>query len=585
MVLFKMLKKLCQLFSKNRYLVLVIVLGTVTWSLTMIRSGLMYDFGYGFWGPNGHDGIWHMALSESLSKGTLNNPVFAGEVLINYHLGFDLLLALISKITRVPISILYFQILPVIFSLLIGLLVYKFVFLWRKSKSQALWATLLVYISSGFGFVVTFIREGLITGESMFWSQQSVSTLVNPPYALSLIFLLSGLIFLLKYQKTHTTCYFLLTTACFSVLIFVKVYAGLLVLAGLFVLAVYQLVTSHQSLFTKLFFSVLVISSLLFFPFIDLKSGSLVFQPFWFLETLMSYSDRLGWERFYSAMTTFKMGKLWFKAILAYGAAFGIFLIGNMGVRVVGFDFVAKIITKKEKPNELIIFILSMVVAAVVIPTFFVQSGTPWNTIQFFYYYLFFFSIFAGISISTILNNARPIIKKSLLFFVIVFSILGSWSTLQHFVPPMPQAKISIHEIEALEFLENQPSGIVLTYPYDQHKAKEAESYAPRPLYFYESTAYVSFFSKKQVFLEDEVNLNIMGYDWKSWREKVLWFISNLDQEKGREFLKENNIKYLYLVKDASPLAGEILKLGEDDLGLTKIFENNEALVFVKGIF
>ena len=44
-----------------------------------------------------------------------------------------------------------------------------------------------VYFSSGFGFVVTAIRDGQFTGESMFWSQQSVSTLVNPPFALSLI--------------------------------------------------------------------------------------------------------------------------------------------------------------------------------------------------------------------------------------------------------------------------------------------------------------------------------------------------------------------------------------------------------------
>ena len=53
----------------------------------------------------------------------------------------------------------------------------------------------------------------------------------------------------------------------------------------------------------------------------------------------------------------------------------------------------------------------------------------------------------------------------------------------------------------------------------------------------------------KKLFLEDEVNTNIMGYDWKNRREEVLWFISNLDIQKGQNFLKSNNIKYLYLVK------------------------------------
>ena len=62
----------------------LIILGSLTWSLTMFRSGLKYSFGYGYWGPNGHDGIWHIALSESLSRGFLDNPVFASA--INYHL-------------------------------------------------------------------------------------------------------------------------------------------------------------------------------------------------------------------------------------------------------------------------------------------------------------------------------------------------------------------------------------------------------------------------------------------------------------------------------------------------------------------
>jgi len=95
------------------------------------------------------------------------------------------------------------------------------------------------------------------------------------------------------------------------------------------------------------------------------------------------------------------------------------------------------------------------------------------------------------------------------------------------------------------------------------------------------SSAYVSAFSNKTVFLEDEVNLDITGYDWKSRREKVLGFISNLNEEEGRKFLKVNKIKYLYLVKVISPLPGEKLKLGESQLGLTQIFENEEVDIFM----
>ena len=90
-------------------------------------------------------------------------------------------------------------------------------------------------------------------------------------------------------------------------------------------------------------------------------------------------------------------------------------------------------------------------------------------------------------------------------------------------------------------------------------------------------------FLKKAVFLEDEVNTNIMGYDWKNRREEVLWFISNLDIQKGQNFLKSNNIKYLYLVKAVSPLQEELLKLGSTELDLEKIFENKESIIYRYG--
>lgn len=564
--------------SKQFFLISIIIAGTIVWSLTMIRSGLNYNYGVGFWGANGHDSIWHVALAESLSGGSFENPVFAGENLKNYHLGFDLLLALINQVTKIPINYLYFQILPPIFALLIGVLTYWFTTEWQapliglnNSKKAGFWATAFVYFSSGFGFVITFLRDGVITGESMFWSQQSVSTLINPPFVMSLIFILLGLIFLLKYQQTHSTYYMLLSTVSFGLLIQIKVYAGLLILGGLFCASLFELITSHKSLITKIFFGTLILSLIIFLPFNKNPQSMIVWQPFWFLETMMSYSDRLGWERFYSAMTTYKMGHIWFKGILAYSVAFVIFVIGNMGLRITGFYFLLK-----TKIDSILVFIVSICLAGVIIPMFFVQTATPWNTIQFFYYYLFFFAILAGIVMNQIKSRFKYVI-------FVIFAIFSSMSTLQHYLPKMPQAFISNNEIEALNFLFRQPKGIILTYPFDSDKAKAAIANPPRPLYFYDSTAYVSAFSKKQVFLEDEVNLNIMGYDWKSRRNEILQFISNLDSIKGKEFLDKNNIKYLYLVKENSPLQGELLRLGSADLGLKKIFENKEYIIYRYG--
>ncbi len=549
-----MLKKSILVFLKNNLsLIVLLFLGTISWSLTMVKSGLVYSFGLGFWGANGHDGIWHLALINSLAKSSLEVPVFAGEVLKNYHIGFDLILALIYKLTKISPLNLYFQVVPPILALLVGLLTYWFTLSWTKSKRKAFWATFFTYFGGSFAWIIG-------RGESTFWSQQAISTLVNPPFALSLIFILLGLILLLKNKK-------IFSIICFGLLIQIKAYAGILVLGALFISGIFSLIINRKSYILYLFFGSLVLSLLLFLPFNRGSVPMLVWQPFWFLETMMGLTDRLGWLKFHSAMTNYRMGGIWIKAIPAYIAAFLIFLLGNMGTRII-FLF-----RKIGKITEIDIFIYSVIIAGILIPMFFLQKGTPWNTIQFFYYSLLFSGILAGITLSRT--------TFYILLATVLLTLPTTYFTLRDvYFPSRPPAMVSHEELEALDFLSKEPDGVVLTYPFDKYKSKEAESNPPRPLYLYVSSAYVSAFSNKAVFLEDEVNLDITGYDWKSRREEVLWFVSTVDQKEAREFLEKNKIKYLYLVKFLSPLPGEKLRLGEEQLGLKKIFENKEVDIY-----
>ena len=67
--------------------------------IPVIRSGLNYDFGIGFWGPNGHDGVWHLSLINNLyNPFKIDMPIFAGETLKNYHPFFNILIAFWPKL-------------------------------------------------------------------------------------------------------------------------------------------------------------------------------------------------------------------------------------------------------------------------------------------------------------------------------------------------------------------------------------------------------------------------------------------------------------------------------------------------------
>lgn len=562
-----MVKNLLRTFLKgNFWLINLLVWGTVSWSLTMVKSGWVYSFGMGFWGPNGRDGVWHIALAESLAKGSWEMPVFAGEAIKNYHIGFDLVLAFLSKGLGISTVDLYFRIIPVVLAFLAGFLTYKLVLLWTGSRKSALGSTFFVYFGGSFGWLVSLIKSHGFDGESMFWSQQSASTLINPPFALSFVFLLLGLIFLAKYRQARRFRYSVLAVIFFAAVVSIKVYA-VLGLAALLVAGIYEILLNKKFDLILIFMVSAVLALLLFYPLNKSSAGLIVFQPFWFLETMMAISDRLFWPRFHSAMTTYRFGNIWFKAIPAYVVAFGIFILGNLGTRTIFLKDILK------KMDYLKVFMLSVILAGVTIPTLFIQAGTPWNTIQFIYYSLMFSGIMAGITAADLLVRHQ---KSIAILGLVVLTLPTTLATLgYHYLPGRPPAKISREELQAMAFLVKQPKGTVLTYPFDPIKAAEAVKNPPRPLYLYDETSYVAAFSKQPVFEADNINLDITQYDWRGRRKKIMEFLNQPDQEKARSFLKENKIKYIYWIKPQRAF------LGETQLGLTKIFENKEVDIYV----
>lgn len=550
--------------KKHKFATFLILIGSLSWSLTMVRSGLIFEFGAGFWGPNGHDGIWHIALIRQLAQGSLQMPVFAGEGLQNYHIGFDLLVAILHRLTTIPVINLYFQILPPLMATSIGILVYKFVSTWQN-KNAAIWSLFFVYFGGSLGWLVSFVRSQSFYGESMFWSQQSISTLINPPFALSLIILLLGLTTLQKYLEGNTKKHGVLSLILFGLLIEIKAYAGVLTLGALLLTAIFRFVRTKEQDLIFIFLGSALLSLLVFLPLNQASGSLLVLRPFWFMETMMGLSDRFGWQRFYEAMLAYKNGSFWLKAVPAYLVAFIIFILGNFGTRLISVLHLIKVAKNYKKIEEINIFLVSVLVAGVVTPMLFLQQGTPWNTIQFFYYSLFIAAIYAGISMQYLYKYLRVLI--------IILTIPTSLATLNyHYLTSTPPAQVPHYELEALEFLEQKPRGIVLTYPFDEKAAEKA--IAPRPLRQYVSTAYVSAYTGKLVYLEDEVNLDITSYDWKTRRQGVERFYKSLDHDFVYNFLRQNNIKYLYWV------GSERAALGETQLGLRQVFDNRRVKVY-----
>jgi uncharacterized membrane protein len=65
-----------------------------------------------------------------------------------------------------------------------------------------------------------------------------------------------------------------------------------------------------------------------------------------------------------------------------------------------------------------------------------------------------------------------------------------------------------------------------------------------------------------------------MRYPWHQRKESIENFLNTLDENDAKAFLKDNNISYVYWLKD------QHARVGDFQLGLTRIFENGEVTIF-----
>jgi uncharacterized membrane protein len=181
----------------------------------------------------------------------------------------------------------------------------------------------------------------------------------------------------------------------------------------------------------------------------------------------------------------------------------------------------------------------------------------------------------AGLWLSDFLFKKKVWLKVFFITMLILFTLPTTIGDLKNYLGYQSPTKIDFKELEALAFLKEQSEGIVLTYPHD-YQAREKNKGEFKPLYIYETTAYVSAFGDQQTFLEDEMTLDIMQVDWQSRRVEIEEFFKTKDSKQTKKFLEENKIKYLYLVN------GQKFNADQEQLGLNKIFENGLVTIFQK---
>lgn len=560
-------------FKQKWGIVSLILAGTIFQAIPVVGSGGVTKYGISFWGPNGHDGIWHIALVKQILEGLVpNNPIFAGETLKNYHYFYDLLVAATSKLGFLYIDDLIFRFYPVLFSLGLGVGTYYLCKRLFNLETTAIFAIYLAYFAGSFGWIVEFIRERHFGGESAFWSNQPISFNLNPPFAISLI-LLIAFIYLLSiwFEKGKGS---LILTMILGSLVAFKAYGAILGIGALMLLIVFSIIKRRNLQLLKIFIGAVILSVLILIPNYGVSianlgsSGIFTWSPFWFVHSMIDSPDRVGLTRLTLTRTVgFAQGNI-IKIVGAESIGLLIFWIGNLGVRAVSFALLIK--PKKLFQDLVLLYIFFLSVLALVIPLFFIQVGNPWNSIQFFYYGLYTTAIFSGLVLSWMVKKGT--IFKLLVIIFLVIAPINSFLTASGYIYPIPHTALSFGEKNALDFLSKQEWGRVLTYPFEASFRQNLSS--PIPLPFYETTAYVAAFSGKQTYLEDTIQQEILQTDYQQRHILQSYFFKDFDENKKKVFLADNNIKYIYLPK----IFG--VSIPVDKLNLKIIYQNDSVTIY-----
>lgn len=479
--------------------------------ITLMPSGSSYcaqeQCGVFFWGANEHDGIWHLAVSNTLlSNIPFEMPNMSGSLIRGYNYLLDMIIALLAYTTKIDSSIWFFKIQPIVWVIVFIYSSYKFAVSYKKSNYFHIFLWFFLFFGSSFGYVLQLANRGTIWGSSSILSMQSLQNLLNPQFAWSLVTLLvflTGLNLNKRKPKDYLWYGFLAAIA-----ISLKFYTGVVMSIMIGVDLIIQFATKKDDLKffcikSLLSASLVLISVLIFYnpgassqsPFIlkalapvnpIIEDKSLFYLPTW-AERLYSYSGI----------------KLYILEILVLA----IFIFLNFGSRIFAlFGFILKPNLNKPGTENLIIVgaIISFLFSILL-----VQRGVWWNTVQFLYVSLFLTSILAADGVDKLFNKNK-IWSRMFVFIILALTIPSNLDVIHTFAKFPGSAYIPNEELMGLNFLKSQPKGIVLT-PIFAHRPQLGTVGTVGNSY---DTAYVSAYTGKQSYLSDKIQLELTNIDY-----------------------------------------------------------------------
>lgn len=513
------------------------------------------------------DVFFHLAIANELTHSIPPQaPVFAGRPL-NYHYGMDLAVAMFANATGLPTEDLLLRFMPALFLTLSILSVFCFARAWLNSGYFGALSAFLVFFGEDFSFI-----PGFLLGEKADWSVY----FFRVPAVLSLFYtnamlpavglLFAGFFCLQRYLRERTAPWLILSAVLFVGLVEVKLFTAAQIMFCLGLGAItYGLVFRTLGLFR-----IAGLTAILTIPFV-----------------LSVFLHNRGGARFvttfapspYVSIAMTAMGlKNWFANTFAFaGIALPLYLIGCLGLRIIGIRKLWKAIVIPTSPSGLrfvlALFVLTGLVIALtcrIVPADATNAynNSVWFLAQSKYVmWLFAVEVLQDIYRRFVIRGRGPaVVAFTLTTAAVALSIP---STIQHFLLESDPSRIyglsidsasqsySKDVIEALAHLKEdaQPGDVVLP---------DGKLLGP-VLALTKCRVPLGYFA---AYLVSRNDLRERGK-----AERLFW----RDWKSGRirdEILKEANVRYIILNKQLENVPPVLPS------AIVEIFANSECALF-----
>jgi hypothetical protein len=513
------------------------------------------------------DVFLHIAIANELTHTVPpQSPVFSGHPL-TYHYGMDLGVAMFANATGLNTRDLTLRFVPTLFLALSMLSVFCFSRSWLGSGYFAVLVVFLVFFGEDFSFI-----PGLLQGEKGDWSAMhfSVPTVFSLFYINPMLpgvgLLFAGLFCLQRYVRERGGAWLLFSALLLVALMEVKVFTAVHIMCSLgFAAVVYLLVFRNADLFKVATLSAALAVPLVLSVYLGNKSGADITMVFGQWPYVSDMMEVLGLKNRFTGV------------VALIGIALPIYLVGCLGLRVIGLPAILKAVFRPDEKSGLRFVLAFFVVIGLlialtcrIVPAGFALSfnNGGWFLVQSKYVAC----IFAVEGLQTLYRHvvARGV-QPSLAAVGITASAmaLSVPATVQHFALERDPNRLngkplgkefqiySLETLRTIDFLakDAQPGDVVLP----------GKNLLAPTLALTKCRVPISYFSNFQVARSD--------YSQRKTAEKEFWEAWRLGKVQ-EEFLREVGVRYVAVDKKSDGIQAKIPP------ALSQVFENSEFAVF-----